>query len=252
METRPLSPHVGVEVIDLDVCEATTTTALELGVLLLRHGVVLLRTQAVDAAGQMHFSRYFGEPERMAEPDGERGRRAWSMGDYIRERPAAISILRADGDAPGGTATVLADMARALEGLPGGLRRQVDSLVAISATGLGHRLVRPHPLTREAVLSLDAGEITGIEGWERPKALNLIRHLCGHIEGIELSYRHRWRAGDMLICDNARIARKVCSPAAQLQRTRIAYGASLFWFMAAAQAASTPAGSGVLNSPGGR
>src|SRR6059058_757178 len=130
METRSLSSHVGIEVIDLDLCEATTTMALELGVLLLRHGVILLRRQAVDAADQMHFSRYFGQPERTPETepeDGERGR-AWSMGDYIRERPAAISILRAAADPPNGAATSLADMARAFEELPGGLRRQVEPL----------------------------------------------------------------------------------------------------------------------------
>lgn len=248
METRALSPDLGVEVLDLDLREVTQTTALELAALLLRHGILLLRDQEADAADQVRFSRHFGELERFpvdegAPPEDEfvfrvsndssKGYRGvglyWHTDGYFHERPTAVSILRAVVVPPRGGDTGFADMARALAALPEELREEVEGLVGVSrpapgatrsgglfarasATGARHPLVRPHPLTKEPVLYLNVGNMAGIEGWGRERARALIERLAEHVETGEFTYRHHWRRGDMVLWDNAGVAHKAGPP----------------------------------------
>jgi taurine dioxygenase len=251
VETRPLSPQLGVEILDLDAREVTSVTALDLAALLLRHGILLLRGQDIGALDQVRFSRRLGELERFpvqaengspaeedefvfrVSNDSRRGFRGvglyWHTDGYFHERPTAVSILRAVTVPPAGGDTSFANMACALRSLPDDLREQVETLVGISrpapgatrsgglfarssATGTRHPLVRPHPLTSEPILYINVGNMIGIEGWERREALALIERLADHVEGGDFTYRHRWRDGDMIIWDNAGVAHKASSP----------------------------------------
>jgi taurine dioxygenase len=251
VETRPLSPHLGVEVLGLDVREVTGTVALDLGALLLRHGILLLRGQDIGSIDQVRFSRHFGELERFpARPDNgsaaaedefvfrvsndsKKGYRGvglyWHTDGYFHARPTAVSVLRAVTVPRAGGDTSFANMGRAFRVLPDDLRGRVEALIGISrpapgsersgglfarssATGTRHPLVRPHPLTREPILYINVGNMAGIEGLDREEALALIELLADHVETGDFTYRHRWRRGDMVIWDNAGIAHKASAP----------------------------------------
>jgi taurine dioxygenase len=251
VETKPLSPHLGVEILGLDAREVESETALDLAALLLRHGILLLRGQDISAGEQVRFSRHFGELEHFpveagngAAPaedefvfrvsnDSRRGYRGvglyWHTDGYFHERPTAVSILRAVTVPPSGGDTSFANMTVALEALPEDLREQVESLVGVSrpapgakrsgglfarssATGTRHPLVRAHPLNQEPVLYLNVGNMVGIEGWKREEALALIERLADHVESGDFTYRHRWQSGDMMIWDNAGVAHRASAP----------------------------------------
>jgi len=251
VETRPLSPHLGVEILDLDVREVDGETALDLGALLLRHGILLLRDQDISAGEQVRFSHHFGELECFpvqsgngtvaaeeeyifrVSNDSRKGYRGvglyWHTDGYFHERPTAVSILRAVTVPPSGGDTSFANMTAALEALPDDLREQVETLVGVSrpapgaersgglfarssATGTRHPLVRLHPLTKEPVLYINVGNMAGIEGWERGEALALIERLADHVENGDFTHRHRWQRGDMVIWDNAGVAHKASAP----------------------------------------
>jgi taurine dioxygenase len=248
VETRPLSPYLGVEILGLDLREVTKATALELAAMLLRHGILLLRDQEADAADQVRFSHHFGDLERFpveagapaedefvfrVSNDSSKGYRGvglyWHTDGYFHERPTAVSILRAVVVPPHGGDTAFANMARALTALPDDLREEVEGLIGVSrpapgavrsgglfarasATGARHPLVRPHPLTNEPVLYLNVGNMAGIEGWDRERARALVERLADHVEGGDFTYRHHWRRGDVILWDNAGVAHKAGPP----------------------------------------
>jgi len=203
VETRPLSPHLGAEILDLDVREVTKSVALDIGALLLRHGILLLRKQDITATDQVRFTQHFGELERFpvrseqgpgaaweefifrVSNDSRKGYRGvglyWHTDGYFHERPTAISLLRAVTVPLSGGDTCFANMGRAFETLPVDLREKVRALTAVSrpapgaqrsgglftrssATGVHHPLVRPHPLTKEPTLYLNVSNMAGIEG----------------------------------------------------------------------------------------
>lgn len=251
METRSLSPHLGIEILGLDVREVTHGTALDLGALLLRHGIVLFRGQDISASDQVAFSRHFGELERFpvkrengsaakedafifrVSNDSSKGYRGvglyWHTDGYFHTRPTALSILRAVTVPAAGGDTRFANMARAYDELPANLRVEAEKLIGISrpapgarrsgglfarssATGTRHPLVRPHPLTGEPILYLNVGNMAGIEGWERGEAVALIERLAEHVENGDFTYRHHWQDGDIIIWDNAGVAHKASTP----------------------------------------
>lgn len=251
MNTKPLSPHLGLEICGLDIRTAGPEVALDLAALLLRHGILLIRDQNVEAIDQVRFSRHFGELERFpgrpenstaaAEEefifrisnDGSRGYKGvglyWHTDGYFHEIPTAVSILRAVTVPPSGGDTSFANMARAYQVLPEDVCDQARKLIGISrpapgakrsgglfasssAVGARHPLVRPHPLTAEPILFINVGNMAGIEGFERREAAALIKRLADHIETGDFTYRHRWERGDIILWDNAGVAHKASAP----------------------------------------
>ena len=83
-----------------------------------------------------------------------------------------------------------------------------DPDAALSATHRGrappvvHRVVRTHPITGRRSIYVNEGQTAGILGLPDDEARDLLRELCAHCTRPEFVYRHRWRAGDLLIWDN--------------------------------------------------
>jgi taurine dioxygenase len=247
MDTRPLSPHLGLEIRDVDARAVDPETATELAALLLRHGILLLRDQDIDTADQVRFSHHLGELERFPvnpdDPNDEfvfrvsndrrRGYKGvglyWHTDGYFHERPTAVSILRAVVVPSRGGDTGFANMGRAFATRPDDVREHVRGLVGISrpapgstrsaglfggasATGVRHPLVRPHPLTGEPVLYMNLGNMIGFDGLDRQESRALLDRLEQHVEHGDFAYRHRWRPGDMILWDNAGVAHKASVP----------------------------------------
>jgi len=63
-------------------------------------------------------------------------------------------------------------------------------------------LVIRHPESGRAALYLNTGRMEGIEGMPQDAAFKLIDQLYTHATQPRYEYRHRWRAGDVVIWDN--------------------------------------------------
>ena len=63
-------------------------------------------------------------------------------------------------------------------------------------------LVIRHPESGRFALYLNTGRMEGIDGMPPDEAFKLIDELYGHATQSKYEYRHRWRAGDLVIWDN--------------------------------------------------
>ena len=65
-----------------------------------------------------------------------------------------------------------------------------------------HPVVRTHPYTGRKCLFVNEGFTVGIEGMAAAEGKALIRELHEHCMRPEFAYRHKWRAGDLVMWDN--------------------------------------------------
>ena len=65
-----------------------------------------------------------------------------------------------------------------------------------------HKVIRTHPITGRRSIYVNAGQTSRILGLPEDEARNLLLELCAQCTRPEFVYRHRWRAGDLLIWDN--------------------------------------------------
>jgi taurine dioxygenase len=133
---------------------------------------------------------------------------------YAREIP--IEKGRSLGD------TVFASAAAAFESLPEGEQASLLGLRAIhrgsakkyapcskladmvkDIPDVEHPVIRTHPATGRKAIYVCEGECVGIRGMADEVSLPLIKRLADLVTRPEFCYRHRWRAGDLLMWDNA-------------------------------------------------
>jgi alpha-ketoglutarate-dependent 2,4-dichlorophenoxyacetate dioxygenase len=149
------------------------------------------------------------------------GNQLWHSDSSYKTVPARYSALCAHVIPPEGGETEFADMRAAWDMLDPGTKERIKDLVAehsriFSKGALGIQftekelrdfapvrqpLVRTHPRTgrHSLYLSSHAGRIVG---WPPPEALMLLRELTEHATQREFVYRHKWRAGDLVMWDN--------------------------------------------------
>jgi taurine dioxygenase len=161
------------------------------------------------------------------------GRNArWHTDVTFVQTPPAISVLVNDVTPVAGGDTLWADTRTAYERLARPLRDAVDQLEAVHRisplaywgepfdTALDrddaqrlyddgqkvppviHPLVRVHPTTDRKNLYVSPGFTTHIVGLSRIESEHLLRLLYEHVQQPELTLRHHWQPGDVLVWDN--------------------------------------------------
>jgi taurine dioxygenase len=65
-----------------------------------------------------------------------------------------------------------------------------------------HPIVRSHPETSRNALYFDPGKIQSIAGFTAQESNSLIDELTSYMIQPDAEYRHKWRAGDIVIWDN--------------------------------------------------
>jgi taurine dioxygenase len=159
---------------------------------------------------------------------------AWHSDFSFLERPPSYTLLHAIDVPRTGGDTVYASMVAALEQLPPDLRAIVDrpgvesvhtardayspKLQALH-DGLGrmdirtdesanesrcHPLVCTHPTSGKRVLFFNQAyvrDLAGLDG-EREQIPSILHRLHDHSTDHKLTFRHRWRDGDLVIWDN--------------------------------------------------
>lgn len=134
-------------------------------------------------------------------------------------QPAGVSLLRAIRVPAAGGDTMFANMGAAFEALSPAMQTLLRSLHAVyirkrkGVTEEWERenrrrnppvcqpLVRVHPDTGREALYIGEG-VPAFEGMTPAESRPLIDFLVRHATQPRFTYRHRWRAGDLLIWDN--------------------------------------------------
>ena len=146
---------------------------------------------------------------------------------YLAEPPLG-SLLYALEVPPEGGDTLYADMYAAYESLDDETRTRIEGLEAIHRYGdrykmmasedkdrppltreqlaavpdIVHPLVRTHPETGRKALFVNEGFTIGIAGMPKIAGKALLEKLFHHSVQPSRIYRHRWRAGDLVMWDN--------------------------------------------------
>lgn len=130
----------------------------------------------------------------------------------------AVKLPRTGGD------TQFINMYEAYERLPQATKRRIDGLKARHvyqskyserklmslpnekrksiADSVIHPLVRIHPDTGRKALYINPIRIEEIIGLDESEALPLLDELLAHATQPQFEYRHKWKAGDVVIWDN--------------------------------------------------
>jgi taurine dioxygenase len=130
----------------------------------------------------------------------------------------AVKLPKSGGD------TQFVNMYEAYEALPEALKERIDYLQArhvyqsrhserklpqlteerkrIASESVVHPLVRTHPETGRKALYINPIRIEEIIGMPEPEALALLDELLEHATQEKFQYRHKWKAGDVVIWDN--------------------------------------------------
>ncbi len=172
-------------------------------------------------------------PEILILDGAQGGRNArWHTDITFVLRPAAATVLVADALPEWGGDTLWADARSAYERLAEPLRRALDELRAVhritplaywgepadsalarsdaqalldqasTVPPVVHPVVRVHPVTGHRALFVNPGFTSHVVGLSRIESDNLLRLCYEHLSQPELTYRHRWQPGDVVIWDN--------------------------------------------------
>lgn len=208
----------------------------------LEHQVLLFRCQSLTKEQQIGFTRQFGTLERhiarnrdaglalvhvvsnlddSGRPSGAINSTTWHTDKSFRPQPSLATILHAITMPPDGGDTCFADMYAAYDALPAAEQAELAGVRVIhswelsrlkagelaseaekrDAPPMSHPLVRTHPDTGRQCLFM--GEHAS-HFEDRPMAEGAARlaALEAHATQPRFVFRHRWRAGDVLMWDN--------------------------------------------------
>ena len=194
------------------------------------HMVVCIRGQAaMTPEDQLAFAARWGEisihpyvpsidgyPGIMRIYDPNPVTVTWHADTTHAARPPALTLLLARVLPPYGGDTMFANAALAYDGLSAGLRSTLDGMRAVhqgtelaASAGLDqqsvtttHPVVRTHPVTGRRALFVNGNYTSHFEGWTPDESAPLLAYLYAQIARPELTYRHRWEVGDLIIWDN--------------------------------------------------
>jgi taurine dioxygenase len=150
----------------------------------------------------------------------------WHTDYSYREEPVMGTMLYAVEVPPEGSDTLLADGCAAWNALPAERQAQLDGLQlhhswlhfmrtrdfnrqedpdeALKAANpdVLHPLIRRHPADGRKALWVSTGTVKGVVGMANPEGLALVDELVDFMTQDRFVYRHKWRAGDILMWDN--------------------------------------------------
>ena len=237
---RPASGALGAEISGLDLSQPLDDD-LFAGIRQAFHDhlVLCFRDQRLGPAEHLAFTRRFGpvephplgsrrglqeHPEVMVLENrpGKPGARNdfWHSDISFAERPPALSILHAIDVTEGPADTMFCNMYRAYEDLSERLRGILDGLGAVHDAeqlvnevpsrvqarevppGVVHPVVRRHPESGRRALFVNPYFTAHFDGMTRAESAPLLEYLYARATRHENIYRHKWRAGDVLMWDN--------------------------------------------------
>ncbi|MEG0151275.1 MAG: TauD/TfdA family dioxygenase [Comamonas sp.] len=253
MKVEQLTCAIGAELTGVNLADAVQDADLfaEIRKALLTHRVLFLRDQDISRAEHVAFARKFGEledhPVVGSDPENpgllqiyktpasppDRYENAWHSDTTWREVPQFGAVLRCIECPTVGGDTMWANMVLAYEGLPEGVKAQIQDLRARHSIEFSfgaampmekrlalkaqypdpeHPVVRTHPETGEKLLYVN-GFTTHFTNFHTPARVRvgqdhthgageLLRYLVSQAQIPEYQVRWRWKPNSIAIWDN--------------------------------------------------
>ncbi len=234
MEITELSPHIGVEVTDVDVRHPLGIAGIDrLRALLDERHLLCFRDQHLTPEEQVGFVGRFGPlcPERRlwsyvsnARPDGivrEGALRFHSDFAFAHEATLAISLHAIELPAAGAP-TVFANAVRAAATLPATLHEQVvdadvrniydftwpddqrlrEHQMQPGMPRTDHPMLRLHPRTGVPVIFANQMHTDRVLGISDTASEALLDEVFAILYADDNCYTHHWRVGDLVLWDN--------------------------------------------------
>jgi taurine dioxygenase len=197
----------------------------------LEHCVLVFPRQAITPEQQVEFAARWGELERSAKPTadsplltevaeaGSRQRHTdrWHSDMSFQECPPMASVLMARVLPSAGGDTMFANQYLAYEALSPGMQRLCDGLRAIhsghpfaavrgwneeTTPWQSHPVVRTHPETGRRALFVNTVFTTRFDDMTEAESAPLLTWLYAHCAQPNLTFRHHWSVGDLIMWDN--------------------------------------------------
>ncbi len=146
------------------------------------------------------------------------GARDWHTDHTNHPRPPKFTALYAVALPGGGGDTSFANMYRAYENLERSRQAQLDPLRTVNTIEdfayisdearqefgklTEHPLVRTHPDTGKRAIYVHPAKMERIVGMEPETSHEFVDELLTEVINPDNTYRHKWRVGDLLLCDN--------------------------------------------------
>jgi taurine dioxygenase len=245
VDVRPIAGALGAEISGVDLSRPLgdgTLAAIRRA--WLDHLVIFFRDQDLTAAQYLAFARRFGEPIEYPfvkglpeapeiipvlklEHEKINFGGLWHSDTTYLEQPPMASMLLAREVPPAGGDTEFANMYLAYETLSDGMKRVLDSLVAVNSSALAdasktredrikdsartdvakeyvaeHPVVRVHPETGRKALYVNGAHTDRFAGMTREESRPLLAFLYQHQIRSEFTCRFSWRPGSIALWDN--------------------------------------------------
>ncbi len=237
-QIRPLTPHIGAELLDLDLRDFDAAMIDDIRAALLKYRVIFFRDQQLDRSKHIEFARQFGDleihpatPKDQPDPEvlriahGPKSRGSennWHSDVTWRECPSLGSILRAIELPEVGGDTLFANMVMAYDRLSDEMKQRIENLTAVHDIArvfarrlnrapedlhekfppMEHPVVRTHPETKERVLYVNTGFTSHIKDMDAAESKALLQELYRTAWNPEVQCRFRWAPGSLAFWDN--------------------------------------------------
>jgi taurine dioxygenase len=237
----PLTEALGVAITGVDLSKPTLPIDLQAMEQALRdHCVIVIRGQKFSPAQYLTAIRLFGDPmiQHLTEwlmPDHPEiaildsrnipagsdgsvkppGSRDWHTDSTNFAKPPKITALYAVSVPSTGGDTGFANMHMAYNALPSNVQKELGEMktnnkaedreyvsAAHKKTSQVHPLIRTHPDTGKKAVYIHPGKAVNFVGMEPAQSLVFMNDLMETVIQPEICYRHKWHAGDLLLCDN--------------------------------------------------
>lgn len=146
----------------------------------------------------------------------------WHSDVSFKPSPAKATLLYAVEVPADGGDTLFCDMEAAYEALDDAMKARLDGLTAThfyahqkrdlfergeveSPPPVSHPVIRTNPGSGKKALYVNPAYVTGIDGMEQAESDALLAELFEHCLKDRFRMRYKWRAGDMLVWDNAAV-----------------------------------------------
>ena len=221
MQVNRLTGTFGAQVSDIDLSELKDHDFIHLADTLWEHQVLVFKNQNLDVSDHIRLGNLFGElhthPSALGLPDhpevlviANEGKEkniteVWHSDVCCEQRPPSISILQAIKTPDHGGDTMWANQYEALNRLSPAMRAMLEPLRAthkgfeMEAT---HPVIRTHPETGRQALYVNHGFTSHFDGMTKEESLPLLNYLIDIAASPDLTMRHSWSEGDIVIWDN--------------------------------------------------
>lgn len=218
-----LSGTFGGSIRNFSLASLSTADFEQVAQALWEHQVLVFKEQSLSAEDHLALGKRFGplhmhptsktngaveHPEVLVIRSSGKDKNiteVWHTDVSCDETPPSISILQAVELPPFGGDTMWANQYEALDRLSPALREMITPLRAVHSNfGLeaSHPVVRTHPESGREALYVNSGFTKHFEGMTPAESKPLLDYLCAVGSGPDLTMRHRWSVGDVVMWDN--------------------------------------------------